>query len=380
MSKTGKVIIWAVVWVLAIWGLSQLGGQEGEPAGTSDEPIKIGFLGPLSGDVANIGENARAAVEIAVAEVNADGGVLGRNIEVVYEDDVCSGASAANAMSKLINTDKVVAVLGAACSGATLAVAPIAEAAGVPELSYCSTNPTVSQAGDFIFRNVPSDLFQADYAAEYLVNSGKGNVAVLTSKDDWGEGLNKAFTDALARAGGSVVSADSFEPTSKDFRTQLTKIKAQGPDAVYFAGYTEASIAGLKQASDIKLDAQIFGADAWDDSKIWSELGSLGDGAMYTVVGTNSSDGFKAKMKEKLGKDDLVYCSNYAYDGLKVLADAIGRAGGTDGVAIKDALYNTKYSGGVSAESLEFDANGDPVSANYIVKVAKDGKTEEAPQ
>ncbi len=136
-----------------------------------------------------MGENARAAVQIAVDEVNKAGGVLGRQIEVVYEDDMCTGATGANAISKLINTDKVVAVLGSVCSGATLGEAPIAEAAKIPQLSYCATNPTISQAGDYIFRDVPSDLFQAKYAAGYFMSHNMTKVSLLTIKNDWGDGL-----------------------------------------------------------------------------------------------------------------------------------------------------------------------------------------------
>src|SRR3990167_10390300 len=326
-------------------------------------PIKIGFMGPFTGDLANIGKNAQAAVQIAEEEINAGGGILGRTLEVVYEDDQCTGAPAANAVSKLINTDKVVAILGSVCSGATLGAAPIAEAAKVPMLSYCSTNPTVSQAGDYIFRNVPSDFFQANYAANYLMGKGMKNVALLTSKDDWGDGLKKAFTDAFTKAGGLIVSSDSFDPASKDLKAQLTTIKGMNVDAVYFAGYTDPSIAGLKQAHDLGIKAQFFGADAWDDTKIWSELGTLGDGAMFTVVGTNSTDAFKAKMKEKLGKDDIIYCSNYAYDGLKIVGSAIEKADSVDTTDIKNALYKTNYTGGVSANELKFDSNGDPTGA-----------------
>lgn len=376
MNTTGKFIMWVVVLVLIVWGISSVSKK----SGTSSETIKIGFVGPLTGELANMGENAQAAVQIAADELNAAGGVLGRKIEVVYEDDQCTGATGANAISKLINVDKVVAVLGGLCSGATLGEAPIAEAAKVVQLSYCATNPTISQAGDYIFRDVPSDLFQAKYAADYLVKAGKTKVALLSIKNDWGDGLNKAFTEAFAKAGGTIVSANSFDPDSKNLKVQLAAIKAKNPDAVYFAGYTDASIAGLKQASDLGIKAQFFGADAWDDTKIWSELGTLGDGAMFTVVGTNSSDEFKAKMKAKLGKEDLVYCSNYAYDGLKVLAEAIKKAGRTEGTAIRDALHKVKYTGGVSAKELSFDDNGDPTSAAYIIKVAKDGKLSELAQ
>ena len=373
MNTTGKVIVGVVAAVLVIWGISSMSRD----SGTSSESIKVGFVGPLSGELANMGENAQAAVMIAVDEINAAGGVLGRQLEVVYEDDACTGATGANAISKLINTDKVVAVLGSLCSGATLGEAPIAEAAKVVQLSYCSTGPAISQAGDYIFRDVPSDLFQAKYAAEYLVGKGMTKVSLISVKNDWGDGLNKAFTDAFEKAGGTLLSTDSFNPDTKDLKTQLARIKAQDPQAIYFAGYTDASIAGLKQARDLGIKTPFFGADAWDDTKIWSELGSLGNGAMFTVVGTNSTDEFKAKMKAKLGKEDLVYCSNYAYDGVKIIAEAIKKAGKADGTSIKDALYKIEYTGGVSAKEHKFDANGDPVSAAYIIKVAKDGKAEE---
>ena len=374
MTKTGKVIVWAVVIVVVILGLSLISKKE------DSETIKIGFVGPLSGDLANMGENAQAAASIAAEEINKAGGVLGRKLEIVYEDDVCNGAGGANAVSKLINSDKVVAILGGLCSGATLGEAPISEAAKIPQLSYCSTNPTISQAGDYIFRDVPSDLFQAKYAAEYLMKAGKTKVSLLTIKNDWGDGLNKAFTDAFAKAGGTILTTDSFAPDTKDLRTQLAQIKTKNPDAVYFASYTDGTIAGLKQARDLGMKTVFLGADAWDDTKIWSELGTLGDGAMFTVVGTNSSDAFKTAMKTKLGKDDLVYCSNYAYDGIKILADAITRAKGTEGTAIKDALYETNYSGGVSSKEIKFDANGDPASSAYVIKVAKNGKAEELAQ
>ena len=376
MNKTAKIVVGIVVVVLVIFGLSSMSKK----SGTDSETVKIGFMGPLSGDTANIGQNAQAAIAIAVDEINNAGGVLGKNVEVIYEDDGCSGATAANAVSKLINTDKVVAILGAACSGATLGAAPIAEAAKVPMLSYCSTNPTVSQAGDYIFRNVPSDFFQANYAANYLMGKGMKNVALLTSKDDWGDGLKKAFTDAFTKAGGVIVSSDSFDPASKDLKAQLTTIKGMNVDAVYFAGYTDPSIAGLKQAHDLGIKAQFFGADAWDDTKIWSELGTLGDGAMFTVVGTNSSADFKAKMKAKLGKDDLIYCSNYAYDGLKILAAAINKADSVSKTAVKDALSKIKYTGGVGSAEVMFDNNGDPTTAAYIIKTAKGGKLTEVSQ
>lgn len=372
MTKTGKIIIWVIVLILVVWGIALISKKDA----SDSETIKIGFLGPLTGEMANIGENAQAAVSIAVDEINKAGGVLGKKLEVVYEDSTCNGSAGANAISKLINTDKVSAVLGGVCSGETLGAAPIAESAQVVQLSFCSTNPTISQAGDYIFRDVPSDLFQANYAAKYLMENGKKNVAVLTTKDDYGDGLNKAFTSAFTKLGGNIVVNNTFNPGTKDLKAQFTDIKSKNPDAIYFVAYTDPSIAGLKQAYDLGIKAQFLGADSWDDSKVWGELGTIGDGAMYTLIGTNSSDTFKEAMKAKLGKDDLIYCSNYAYDGLKILANAINKAGSTDKVEIKNALYKTDYKDGVSAKEIKFDPNGDPASANYTIKVIKNGKAE----
>ena len=368
MNKTIKTIIWIVIIILVIWVIASMVKS---PKQQVSDTIKIGFTGPMTGDLAQFGENAEAAVSIAVDEINKAGGVLGKKLEVIYEDDGCTGAAGANAISKLINSDKVSAVLGGFCSGSTLSEAPIAEAAKIPELSFCSTNPKITQSGDYIFRNVPSDNFQAKFTANYLIQNGKKNVALLTSKDDYGDGLNKAFTEAFVGNGATIVMNSSFDPNATDFKAQMTELKAKNPDAVYFVGYTPATIPALKQAHDLGIKTLFFGADAWDDSKIWNELGTIGDGAMYTIVGTNSTDSYKAAMKAKLGKDEIIYCSNYAYDGLKILANAINSAGSTDGAAIKDALYKTNYTGGVSSKNLTFDSNGDPTSAAYVIKIVK---------
>ncbi len=374
MSKGVKIIIGLIVIVLIIWGISSASKKGGAPA--ANEPIKIGFTAPMSGDLANIGENAKAAVEVATEEINTAGGINGRTIQVIYEDDKCAGPEGVSAMNKLVNVDKVTAVLGSVCSPATLSFAPIAENAKMPVISYCSTAPKISEAGDYIFRDVPSDLFQANFAAKYLYETlGKRKAAIIYLNNDWGLGLRKAFNDAFTALGGKVVLEDSYDPTSKDLRTQMAKVKASDADLLYFPGFTDGTIAGIKQAKVIGLKQTIFGADAWDDNKIWDELGAAGEGAMYTRVGTNSSDSFKAKMKEKVGTDSIIYCSNYAYDGMKILANVIGKVG-TDRTAIKDALYAVKYEGGVSSPVIEFDQNGDPKGASYIINVIKNSKAE----
>lgn len=338
------------------------------------QPLVIGFIGPLTGDGASLGQNARAGVELAVTEVNAAGGVNGRPLQVIYEDGKCNGKDAANAANKLINVDKVPVILGGACSGETMSFASAAEAAKTVVFSYCSSAPAISDAGDYIFRDYPSDLYQGSFAADYIFNTlKKKTLAVLYVKSDWGSGIKGVFVDAFTKLGGKIVLEEGYEQTSRDLRAQLTKIKAAKPDIVYFLGYTEGSIVGLKQAAELKLKVPMFGGDAWDDPKIFSGAGKAAEGVMYSVVYAPLSDAFKLAMKTKVGSDEIVACTPPAYDAVHLLSQVMTRVG-TDASTIKDALYKTTYDGGVSSAHIAFDSRGDLVGAGYVVKVVKDGK------
>lgn len=369
-----KKIVVAVVVVLVLWGIYAL--VKGPSAPVLTGPVKIGFIGPLTGDAANLGQNIKAAVEIAVTEVNAAGGIAGQPLEVIYEDGQCTGKVASNAANKLINIDKVPVILGGACSGETSSFTGLANQTKTAVLSYCSSAPAITDAGDYIFRNYPSDTFQGAYAAEYLYKTlKKKNVAVLYVKSDWGAGIKDVFIQSFKKLGGTVAAEEGYEQTSRDLRTQLTKVKSTNPEMVYFLGYTEASIPALKQAKELGLNAPFFGGDAWDDSKIWSSVGAAGESAMFTVVSALPSPEFKTAMETKVGNNEIGVCTPTAYDGLKLLAKVLGRVG-PDGEKIKNELYKTSYSGGVSSEKIEFDKNGDVKGANYVVKVVKNGKAE----
>lgn len=375
MNQTIKWIVGIIVVVAVVAiGYFMFKGPS-EPVLT--EPIKIGFVCPLTGDVANIGQNARAAVEISVREVNEAGGINGRPLEVIYEDGQCAGKTASNAANKLINVDKVSLILGGCCSGETSSFAGAAEQSKTVVLSPCSSAPSISQAGDYIFRNYPSDLYQGSFGAEYVYNKlDKKNVAILYVKSDWGNGIKDVFSKKFNELGGTVVAEEGYEQTSRDLRTQLTKIKAANPELVYFLGYTEASIPGIKQAKELGLNAPLFGGDAWDDSKLWTDTGAAGEGAMYSVMYVPLNNDFKAKMRAKIGNDEITVCAPQAYDAVKLISKVIAKVG-TNAEAIKNELYKTSYIGGVSASEIKFDSNGDLIGANYIVKVVQNGKAVE---
>lgn len=370
MSRNAwKVVLVIVVVVLGVW---LLGGK-----GTSDaSPIKIGFIGPMTGDAGNIGENAKAGVEIAVAEVNAAGGVNGRQLEVIYEDGKCNGGAAVSAAQKLIGVDKVSVILGGACSGETAAFAPVAEQAKTTVISYCSSAPSITTAGDYIFRDYPSDTFQGAFAADYIKNTlGKSKVSVLYVNSDWGAGIKEVFNKKFVELGGTIVSDEGYVQTATDFRSNIAKIKVAKPELVYFLGYAGATTRALQQFADQKVSLPLFGGDGWDDSKIPADAGKLAEGIMYSVPSNNPSATFKASMKAKVGSDEIAACTPTAYDAVNLLAQVMKKVG-SDSTAIKNELYKTTYTGGVSTKSISFDENGDLKAADYVVKVIKNGKAE----
>ncbi|MEK7180820.1 MAG: ABC transporter substrate-binding protein [Patescibacteria group bacterium] len=371
MSKTVKIIIWLIVIVVVIAigvSLSKKGGD------TGTGPIKIGFVGPLTGDAAGIGENLRAAVEVARDEINTAGGVKGRQIEVIFEDGQCDPKAAVNAGNKLVSVDKVVAIVGGLCSSETLAITPIAEQAKIPLVSPASTNPKITEAGDYIFRFVPSDLFQGKFAAEYLLKTmKKDKVGILYCLSDWCTGIESVFKQNFVDGGGKIVAEEGYQQDSRDLRSQITKVKAANPDIVYFLGYSDASIVGLKQLQELGVKVPIFGGDAWDDVKIAEGAGKAANDAMFSVTAAKEyAQSFVDAMKAKNADKELNTYSGRGYDILKVFADIMGRVG-VDSTKIKVELYKVKDYQGI-ADTYTLDEKGDLSSANYSIKKFQNGK------
>ncbi len=359
--KNKLILILAVLSLIVIIG-----------CGNKDN-IKIGFIGPLSGDAASIGQSAKAAVEMAVEEINNAGGINSRTLDVIYEDGKCGPKDSTNAANKLVNLDKVPVIIGGLCSSETLAAAPIAESGKTVLISYCSSNPKITESGDYIFRTYPSDAFQGKVAAEKIYNDlNAKTVGVLYCLGDWCVGIKDVFKKRFSELGGTIVAEEGYEQTTRDLRTQIAKIKDSKPDLIYFLGYTEASIVGLKQLKEIGIESPIFGGDAWDDPKLWDEAKESGEGAMYLVPNSPGTDEFKAKMEAKTGSKEILVCTPQGYDNVHIIADIIRRVG-TDSEKIKNELYNVKGYKGISGE-ISLDSNGDLMAADYVTKVVKNGK------
>src|SRR3989344_7061766 len=268
---SSKVIIGIIVVVVVVAGVyfcvgGKIGQQEGVTPGTSVGvgPIALGFIEPLTGDAASIGTINRAAVELAVAEVNAAGGVNGRPIEVIYEDGQCNAKAATNAASKLINVNKVRVIIGGLCSTETAAFGPGAMQAKVIVFSPGSSAPTLSQLGKYFFRNYPSDAFQGKFAAEYAYNTlGARKIAVIYHISDWGTGIKEIFEARFKELGGQIVAENGEPQIARDYRTDLSKTKAANPDYIYSPTYPEGGTALLKQAKELGIKTKFLRPAPW---------------------------------------------------------------------------------------------------------------------
>jgi branched-chain amino acid transport system substrate-binding protein len=252
---------------------------------STTEELVIGEYGSLTGGDATFGQSTKAGVEVALAELVAEkGGTIGgMNVRVVVEDDQGRPEEAASVVQKLVNQDRVVAVIGEVASSRSLAAGPICQQNGVPMISPSSTNPGVTQIGDFIFRMCYLDDFQGQVMARFTAqNLGLKRVAVLKDiKNDYSVALAQFFTDEFVKNGGSIVVEQSYQSGDQDYRAQLTAIKAQNPEAIILPGYyTEAGLIG-RQARELGLTMPIIGGDGWESEKLIEIGGEAMNGCYY---------------------------------------------------------------------------------------------------
>jgi branched-chain amino acid transport system substrate-binding protein len=356
--------VWVIILIVAVVLLVGINfisyqGITGNVVSEGDGIIRIGWMGPLTGDAASYGESIKRGVELA----NKDSGL--KNIKITYEDSKCEGKEAVNAINKLISVDRVEAIIGEVCSGATLAAAPIAGENNVVLISSSSTSPELSNSGSYIFRTVPSDALQGAFGAELVYERGYEKLAVLFSNEEYGVGFNKVLEDSFK---GEVVSSEAFERGSTDLRSQLTKIKNAKPDAIYIISNSpDSAVAALQQIREIGLKVGIFGSEGLK-SPDTLEAGSGAEGLIITSVSTGSEE-FIQKHIDMFGEEPGPFASQ-AYDAFTALALTI-KKGASTGEEIRDELKDISFEG--ESGKIEFDSNGD-ISGNYNVEQVVTGK------
>lgn len=377
MDNLSKVIVWLIGALIVLGGGWFLYQSKVVPYRIPAEtgPITIGFIGPLTGDVSSLGGPVKTAVELAVEEINQGGGINGRQVNVIYEDGQCSPTAASNAGNKLINADKVAAIIGGLCSTETAAFASAAMQSKVIMISPASSAPNLSQTGKYFFRDYPSDAYQGKVAAEYAYNTlGARKVAIVYHVSDWGTGIKDVFTKQFTELGGQIVAEENAQQTDRDYRTQLAKVKVSGADYIYAPAYPEGATVLLKQSKEMGITTKFLGGDVWGDTKFQKDVSGLAD-ILFVEPKAAESAIFAAKFLAKSGEKVTPGVPN-AYDAVYVLKTAIEKAGGVnDRDALADAIRSTNYDG--ASGHIEFDQNGDVTVANYIVKRIANGTATE---
>ncbi len=338
------------------------------------DKILLGEYGSMTGSTATFGKSSHNGIMMAMEEVNAAGGVLKKKVDVKALDDKGVADEAATVVKRLITNDNVLAILGEVASSRSLAAAPICQSAGVPMISPSSTNPAVTAKGDFIFRTCFIDPFQGTAGAKFAKDTLKASkAAVLTDvKNDYSVGLAKFFKEEFTKNGGQIVAEASYSEGDKDFRAQLTGIKGKNPDVIFIPGYyTEAGNIAI-QAKSLGMKQPLLGGDGWDSEKLIQIGKSAVQGSYFsTHYSPESKDPrvvkFVADFKKKYGEtpDALAAC---AYDAMKLMCDAIERAGSTDRTKIRDEIAKTKDFPGVTG-NITLDDKRNAVKPAVILQV-----------
>ncbi len=340
----------------------------------AQDTIKIGEFASLTGKEATYGQASHKGTLLAVEEINAAGGVLGRKLELLTEDNQSKAGESSTIVRKFISRDKVVAVLGEVASSRTLEAAPIAQNAKIPLITPSSTNPKVTETGNYIFRVCFIDPFQGTVMAKFARNTLQARrVALLTSVSSaYSVGLAKYFKERFAADGGTVVLEQKYSEGDKDFKAQLTAIKAARVDAIFVPGYYSEAALICKQAQDLGLTLPIFGADGWESPDLVAIGGQAVEGMYFATHYSPENDdplvaGFNARFRQRWGivSDTL---TGLGYDAVMMLVDAIKRAGTTDSAKLRDALAATKNFKGVTG-TITLDAQRNPTKSAVVLRV-----------
>jgi branched-chain amino acid transport system substrate-binding protein len=344
------------------------------------QTLKIGEVDPLTGGISQFGIGCHQGITLAFEELNAAGGVLGKKIELVTEDDQSKPGQSATVVRKLITQDKVIAILGDATSSATLESAPIAQSDKIPMITPSATNPRITEVGDFIFRVCFLDEFQGRVIARFAKQNLKAqNVAILTdTKQDYSVDLAKFFKDEFTKLGGTISVEQSYSTGDSDFRAQLTSIRAAKPDAIYVPGYYQEVGLIIRQGRQIGLKMPFIGCDGWANQALLDIGGKAVEGCYFTNHfspddQTANVKQFVEKYRQKYGSVPDTFGA-LGYDAAHLLAGAIQRAGTTETTAIRDALAKTADFDGVTGR-ISFDPNRNASKPGLVVTI-KGGRFE----
>lgn len=348
-----------------------------EQANSSE--LKVGMITPLTGPVATFGVSAKEGALLAVKEVNDKGGINGKKIKLVVEDDEADQTKSVNAYNTLVDNEKVIAILGPVTSGATLAVVPNATQNKMPLLTPTATEPNVTKVGgEYVFRSCFLDSYQGETLAKFTTELNKKKAAVLYNVgSDYSKGIAEAFKKQYEKDGGKVTDFLTYNDKDKDFNAQLTKLKGSNPDAILLPDYYNVSALIAKQARDLGINATLLGVDGWESEDLIKLGGDSVNNSYY--INHYFSEDQDAKVKNFVEGYKKEYnktpdsLAALGYDGASIMIKALEKANSTDGDKIKEALKTIELDGVTG--KITFNAERTAVKGSVIIKVDGGKKT-----
>ena len=369
-----KYIIWVVIAILVIWGGHSLITKNSIPKETG--PIKIGFIGPLSGDAAAYGEPIKNGIELAVNEINGKGGVDGRQIQMIYEDGKCSGKDSASAAQKLVNIDKVKYIIGGVCSGEAFGFSPITIEAKVFTIMPGASAPKLSGVSPYLMRNNPNDNLVGVALADFIAKSHK-SVFTISEQTDFAQGIESVFLAQVQKNKLTNSGTQSYDSKTTDFRSLLLKVKDANPDVVFINAQTGANVLRIaQQARQIGIKSQFVGTAFGPDPAVQAG-GSAVEGMVFADAPGLASEGagkdLFTKYKATYGKDPaFAFYVGAAYDGVYLISKAVSSVG-DDSNSVQKYMHSiSNYRGTIGTYS--FDNNGDIVGIIPIFEKIVSGK------
>jgi branched-chain amino acid transport system substrate-binding protein len=339
--------------------------------------VAIGAVFPLSGSVAFYGTESRDGALLAIEEINAAGGLLGKPLTLIAEDDEGLADKSVNAFTKLTTRDKVAFVLGSSTSGATVSMTALAQQAKVVLVSPSATNLNVTDAGDYIFRACFIDPFQGVVGADFAYDTLKSRRAAVLydAGADYNTGLADSFKAEFKKLGGQVVADEAYQTGDVDFNAQVTRIKATNPDIVYLPNYYNDVTLQAKQLRDQGITVALLGGDGWDgliDNAGDEALNGFWSAGFASDTTDPRGQTFVKAYQAKFNKPASQFAA-LGYDAMMLIADGIKAAGTFDTPAVKDAI--AKLNGAYITGNIRFDQHRDPIKGAAILEVVrKDGK------
>jgi branched-chain amino acid transport system substrate-binding protein len=360
---------------LVFGALSLLAAVGSASCKSKTDDVVVGAYLSLSGADSTFGTDTRDGIDLALEQVNAAGGIHGRRVKVLYEDDKSSAQEASNMVRELVDRDGVVAILGEVASSRSMAGGLIANTKHVPMVTPSSTANEVTKDRAYVFRPCFTNTQQGDAAARFaLENMKKKSAAVLyVAQDNYSTGLAQAFRDSFTRGGGTIAIEKGYQKGETNFTTYLSEVKGASPDVVFAPVYYADMVQIARQAKPVGLPGAAFlGGDAWDSTDLLEGAGAELEGAHFVNhyapdVPTPSSQAFLAAFRAKYSHDPGSLTAQ-GYDAARLLFDAMGRATSVTPDAIRDALGATRGFTGATG-TMTIDASHNAIKPAVVVEI-----------